>query len=127
MTIWRAILFAFASALVAATASADLMPRTYFVPVVARNVGAAGVSGFRTSVGVFNYAGAAQQVRIFGLDPAGNPVWKRWEWTSPARQRHYLLTRALPLPPIAPRGRSEENHDSEGRTASSRSDRGPAA
>lgn len=62
-----------------------------------RNTGSPGVSGFRTSVGVFNYSSAAQQVQMFVLDPAGNPVWERWEWIPGESQRQYLLPAALEL------------------------------
>jgi hypothetical protein len=63
----------------------------------ARNFGTHGVSGFRTSVGVFNHVSSAQQVQMFVLDPAGNPVWERWEWIPGGSQRQFLLPASLEL------------------------------
>jgi hypothetical protein len=63
MTISRTLPFAAASVLLAATASADLMSRTYFVPVVARNAGAAG-STWRTELCISNPHDATLTVRL---------------------------------------------------------------
>ena len=62
-----------------------------------RDYGTPGVSGFRSSVGVYNQAGLPQQVQIVVLDPAGGPVWERWEWIPGESQRQFLLPASLQL------------------------------
>jgi hypothetical protein len=57
--------------------------------------GTPGVSGFRSSVGVFNHTKAVQRVQMTVYDAEGLEVWEREEELDMGQQVQYLLPQSL--------------------------------
>jgi hypothetical protein len=55
------------------------------------NYGTAGVSGFRTSVGVFNPASFPQDIEFAALDSSGNQLWSKREQVPAFTQRQWTV------------------------------------